>query len=273
MIDLHLHTTASDGRLSPAELVRRAHLAGLTVMSVTDHDTVAALPEARARAEDAGLTFIDGIEVTAVHAERDVHVLGYFIDPTDGAFGEFLQTQRASRINRVREIGQRLQQLGVGVDVEHLLVIAATKPGASVGRPVIARALIEAGYVRSMEEAFSRYLGTGQPAFVPRTGRSPADVVAVIQHAGGVASLAHPGVTRKPEIIEPLAEAGLDAIEAYHSDHSPEVERDMIELAKRLRLLVTGGSDFHGDEDRGRYLGGRTLPRPEFEKLVAARRS
>jgi predicted metal-dependent phosphoesterase TrpH len=270
VIDLHLHTTASDGRYSPAQLVDRVRTAGLTVMSVTDHDTVAGLAEARGCAEAAGITFVDGIEITSVNAERDVHMLGYFIDPHDPQLAQFLETQRASRVARVREIGERLHRLGLGVDVDAILAAASAKPGVSVGRPLIARALVAAGHVYSISDAFERYLGTGQPAFVPRIGQSPSDVVAVIHRAGGLASLAHPGVTRQPALIEPLVSAGLDAIEVFHSDHPPALQQDLLVLAQRLDLLVTGGSDYHGEGDRGRVLGGSTLPRAAFERLVSA---
>jgi predicted metal-dependent phosphoesterase TrpH len=275
LIDLHLHTNASDGRLTPGELIARAAAAALTVVSVTDHDTVAGLAAARAAAEPAGLTFVDGIEVTAVHAHRDVHVLGYFIDPQDADFDAFLRLQRSSRVDRVREIGRRLEQLGAGVDVDRLLETAARRAGASVGRPAIARALVETGQARTLSDAFDRFLAAGRPAFVPRTGPEPAVVVDAIHRAGGVASLAHPGLTAQPEIIEPLAAAGLDALEVFHPEHPPDTQSHMLQLATRLGLLITGGSDFHGEDDRDRPLGGRTLPREHFERLrdAAARRA
>jgi 3',5'-nucleoside bisphosphate phosphatase len=267
LIDLHLHTTASDGRLPPAALVERVHAAGITVMSVTDHDTVAGLPEARRAAALLGITMVDGIEVTAVHDGRDVHMLGYYIDSADANFGLFLQEQRVRRVERVREIGARLERLGVPVDVEKLIARASQNPGASVGRPVIARALVRAGHVASLQEAFDRFLATGQAAFVPRTGKTPLEVIDVIHQAGGLASMAHPGVTRQPSVMAALAGAGLDAIEAYHSDHTPEMRRGLLQFAAEHGLLITGGSDFHGDDSRDRPLGRSTLPAAEFERL------
>jgi predicted metal-dependent phosphoesterase TrpH len=274
VIDLHLHTTASDGRLAPADLVQRAVAAGIRTMSVTDHDTVAGLVEARVAAERVQLEMIDGIEITATHEGRDVHILGYYIDANGQALGTFLRAQRASRVERVFEIGEKLNALGVGVEIDDLLESAAAKPGTSVGRPMIARALLDAGHVTSMQEAFDRYLGLGQPAFVPRRGQNPRDVVEVIHLAGGIASMAHPGVTRQPALLGALVDAGLDGIEVYHSDHRPAVRAELSVFAARHRLLVTGGSDFHGDDDRERILGGITVPAADFARLrdAAARR-
>lgn len=270
MIDLHLHTTASDGRLSPAHLVARVHAAGIAVMSVTDHDTVAALDEVRRAAAPLGITLVDGIEVTAVHDGRDVHLLGYFIDPADVEFGVFLQEQRKRRVERIREMGARLARLGAPVEVETLIARAARKPGASVGRPVLARALVRAGHVSTLHEAFDRFLAAGQAAFVPRSGKTPAEVVAVIHQAGGLASMAHPGVTRQPAVMASLVGAGLDAIEVYHSDHSAAVIHDLLQFAAEQRLLATGGSDFHGDDSRDRPLGRVTLPAADFDRLRSA---
>jgi predicted metal-dependent phosphoesterase TrpH len=273
MIDLHMHTTASDGRLTPAELVSRAARVGITIMSVTDHDTVAGLSEVRRAAEASSLTVVDGIEITAVHDGRDIHILGYFLDVADTRLASFLEAQRRRRVERIQEIGGRLQALGVAVDVGALLTSAAHVPGTSVGRPAIARALVAAGHVGSAQEAFDRYLAAGRPAFVPRIGPSPLDVLQIIQAARGIASLAHPGVTRKPEVLESLVSAGLDAIEVHHSDHPPELRQELHMFAARHGLLETGGSDFHGDEDRKRPLGAVTLPAAAFARLEAAART
>ena len=276
MIDLHLHTTASDGRLSPAELVARAAAAGITIMSVTDHDPVAALAEVAVEAAARGIRLVPGIEVTAVADGRDVHLLGYFFDPASVPLLTFLEGQRAQRVSRVREIGARLALLGMPVDVDALVTTAATRPGTSVGRPQIARALVSAGHVSSVQEAFERWLATGLPAFVPRTGPSPATVVGMVHSAGGVVSFAHPGVTRRDELIRPLAGHGLDAIEVYHSDHLPEDVQQYRGLAQRLGVLVSGGSDFHGEDphapaERSRArrstLGAVMLPPDDFAAL------
>ena len=276
MIDLHLHTTASDGRLSPAELVARASAAGITIMSVTDHDTVAALGEVGVAASAHGIRLVPGIEVTAVADGRDVHLLGYFFDSASLPLLAFLEGQRAQRVSRVREIGARLALLGMPIDVDTLVTTAATRPGTSVGRPQIARALVSAGHVSSVQEAFERWLATGLPAFVPRTGPSPATIVDVVHAAGGVVSFAHPGVTRRDELIRPLADHGLDAIEVYHSDHLAGDVQQYRGLAQRLGVLVSGGSDFHGEDpqapaERSRArrstLGAVMLPPDDFAAL------
>jgi predicted metal-dependent phosphoesterase TrpH len=282
LIDLHLHTTASDGRLSPAELVARAAAAGLTTISVTDHDTVAALPEVTTAAKVGNIRVVTGIEITAVDDGRDVHMLGYFFDPGDAPLASLLERQRARRVARVREIGEKLAALGMPVDVESVLLKAAGRPGSSVGRPQVARELLRAGYVTSVQDAFDKWLATGRPAFIPRTGPGPAAIVEAIHDAGGVASMAHPGVTRRDELIAPLADGGMDAIEVYHSDHTPQDQHHYQVIAHRHRLLISGGSDFHGDDPalvpgraRRGILGVISLPAPAFaalEQKVAARR-
>jgi len=278
VIDLHLHTTASDGRLSPAQLVTRAAAAGLTTISVTDHDTVAAIDEVTTRAHASGMRVVPGIEITSVDEGRDVHVLGYFFDPESPVLGRFLDEQRANRVSRLREIGARLAALGLPVDVDEVLLSAAGRPGSSVGRPQLARALVAAGHVRSVQEAFDRWLATGQPAFVIRQGPSPADVVRLLHDVGGVASLAHPAVTDRDDLIEPLATSGLDAIEVYHSDHALDVQQKYLALATRLRLAVSGGSDFHGEDPAApsrpqrAVLGVVVLPAEAFAALEACAR-
>lgn len=266
-----MHTTASDGRLPPAELVARVATAGLTTISVTDHDTVAALDEVRTHARAYGVSVVTGIEVTSVHDGRDVHVLGYFFNAEDAVFARFLEEQRGQRVARVRAIAERLSSLGCPINVDEILAEAARRPGAAVGRPRIARALIDAGYVRTHQEAFDEYLASGRAAFVPRIGASPAAVIAAIHAAGGIASLAHPGVTGRPDLIGPLAEAGLDAIEVYHSDHTPTMQQAALEAAHAFNLAISGGSDHHGEADR-RPLGAVTLAQADFEALEARAR-
>jgi predicted metal-dependent phosphoesterase TrpH len=273
LIDLHLHTTASDGRLSPAQLVARAKAAGLTTISVTDHDTVAAIADVRAAAAAVGMRVVTGIEVTAVDQGRDVHMLGYFFDAASASLAAVLEHQRALRVSRVRDIGGRLATLGMAIDVESVLLAAAARPGSSVGRPQVARELVRAGYVTSVQDAFDKWLATGKPAFINRTGPSPATIVDAIHDAGGIASMAHPGVTKRDELIGPLAEHGLDAIEVYHSDHAPEDQYYYRLIAERHGLLISGGSDFHGEDPavparmkRG-ILGVVSLPPDAFAAL------
>ncbi|HXG56588.1 MAG TPA: PHP domain-containing protein [Vicinamibacterales bacterium] len=267
MIDLHLHTTASDGSLSPSRLVARAAAAGITTLSITDHDTTAGLGEARATASFLNLTFVNGIEITAVEDERDVHVLGYFIDEANAVLEAFLDRQRIDRVRRVEEMGDRLASLGCPIDVRGLLE-DGTQRGRSIGRPHVADALISAGHVRSRDEAFARFLEKGRPAFVPRRGASAADVIAILETAGGIASLAHPGLTRCDELIPALAAAGLAALEARHGDHDPETEARYRALASKHGLAVSGGSDFHSDDTaRAQRLGVVTLSPDEWQAL------
>lgn len=268
-----MHTTASDGRLPPAELVARASAAGLKTISVTDHDTVAAIADVTTAAAASGIRAVPGIEITAIDQGRDVHMLGYFFDPASHQLAEFLVNQRALRVSRVREVTARLAALNMFIDVEALLMAAAARPGSSVGRPQIARALVAAGHVASVQEAFDLWLATGRPAFVPRTGPSPAAVVQTIHAAGGIASLAHPGVTGRDELIAPLADNGLDAIEVYHSDHTAEDTVTYRRTAARLGILISGGSDFHGEDSRRAHravFGAVVLPPDDFAALEAA---
>jgi 3',5'-nucleoside bisphosphate phosphatase len=269
VIDLHLHTTASDGTLSPPELVHKARAAGLFTISITDHDTTAGCEAAREAARAAGLDLVPGIEISAVADGRDVHLLGYFIDTASGSLRAFLDTQREERLRRVAEMGERLAALGVPVDVAPILASAAR--GRSVGRPQIASALLAAGYVTTRDEAFDRFLEYGGPAYVPRRGASPEDVIDIIHGAGGVASLAHPGVMHRDELIAPLAGAGLDALEALHSDHDDAAEARYRDLARELGLLVTGGSDFHGEvQHRASRFGCLSMSAAELEDLRRA---
>ncbi len=272
MIDLHLHSTASDGALRPAELVARVAAASVTTLSLTDHDTTGGLAEARDEAGRRGLRFIDGIEITAIEADRDVHVLGYFIDPSNRALLDFLARQQQDRIRRVREMAERLAGLGVHIDPDPLIA-RGLEEGRSVGRPHVAAALIAGGYVDTWDEAFAKYLEHGRPAFVARRGASAAEVIGTIGRAGGVTSLAHPGLSRIDSMIPSLAVAGLDALEARHTEHDPETEIRYREVARSLGLAVSGGSDFHADSGRRRdALGTVTLTEADFAALESRRR-
>jgi predicted metal-dependent phosphoesterase TrpH len=272
LIDLHLHTTASDGRLTPAELVEAAAAAGLRVMAVTDHDTTASVAEVQALAAARGLDAVSGIEITAVDAGRDVHILGYFLDPKHTGLSAFLARQREARVARVHAIGERLATLGMPVHLAPLLEEARHQTGRSIGRPQIARAMVAAGHVADTREAFGRWLGQGLPAFVPRQGTSSEQVIAAIHDAGGLASIAHPGKSIADERVRVLRDHGIDALEAFHPDHDAALVAHYVDMARTLGLLVTGGSDFHGDPAHGTLPGTVTLPAAEWERLGAARR-
>jgi predicted metal-dependent phosphoesterase TrpH len=273
VIDLHLHTTASDGLLPPEALVARVAAAGVTVMAVTDHDTVAGLDRAQAAAAARGIRLIPGIEITAVETGRDVHVLGYFFDRAHRPLAEFLDGQRADRRRRLQAMAARLAALGMPIDIDDVL---ARHAGHAVGRPAIAHALVRGGHVATIAEAFDRYLGTDGAAFVPRQGTAVAGVVTVIRDAGGLASLAHPGLMRDPSLLERLvadSATAPDAIEVFHSDHDDMVTARLLTLADARGLLVTGGSDFHGDAaGRAVGLGRIALPADRFDRFSAKAR-
>jgi predicted metal-dependent phosphoesterase TrpH len=272
LIDLHTHTTESDGRCTPAELVSRAAAAGVTVLAVTDHDTMSGNAAAAAACAAAGLEFVPGIEMTAMRDDHDVHVLGYFLDSASPELQQFLTQQRQRRIDRLRDILARLAALGMRLDAEAILRPALENPRKSAGRPWVARALTAAGYVETTDEAFARWLGRGKPAFVPRLGASPPEVISRIHEAKGVASLAHPGLVRRDDWIAGLVDEGLDAIEAYHSEHDAAATTRYLAMASTLGIAVSGGSDFHGDPAHGPgNPGAVSLPRDAYERLVANR--
>jgi predicted metal-dependent phosphoesterase TrpH len=267
LIDLHLHTTASDGRCTPAELVALAGASGVTAMAVTDHDTTAGIDEAAARAAHAGLEFVSGIEITAVEDGADVHVLGYFVKTDEPDLQRFLVEQRASRVARVVAIADRLAALGRPIDIAPLVDGARHHPATAIGRPQVARAMAAAGHVTSAQEAFDDWLARGRPAFVPRSGLSPESVIRVIHASGGLASLAHPGRTRIDHRIPALRAAGLDALEVFHSDHGEDDVARYAAMAASLGCLRTGGSDYHGDPARG-VTPGCALPRDDWDRLL-----
>ena len=270
MIDLHLHTTASDGQSTPDELVRQAHRAGIRTLSVTDHDTLAATDEVAACAAALEIDTVVGIEITAVHEERDVHMLGYFLETDSTEFGGFLQQQRDDRVRRVEEMGDRLATLGFPIDVRGLVERARLNRGRFVGRPQVARALVRAGHAGSVQESFDKFLAIGRPAFVPRRGASPAQVIRLIRRAGGIASLAHPGLLGRDELIPGMVQAGLGAIEVFHSQHDEPTRHHYRTIAESRGLATSGGSDFHGvSAGRENHLGRVALPPAEFEALRA----
>jgi predicted metal-dependent phosphoesterase TrpH len=268
MIDLHTHTTASDGRCSPSELVARAAAAGVTVLSVTDHDTAEACSAAGQACAASGVTFVTGIEITAVRDEVDVHLLGYFFDPGSPALRVFLAEQRQRRLDRIGRIIVLLEKLGLHLDADAIMRPAIEQPGQSIGRPAVARALVAAGHVKTSNEAFANWLSRGRPGFVPREGASPDAVIEQIHDAGGIASLAHPGLLRRDEWIAGFASAGLDAIEAYHTNHDEAATGRYRSLAHRIGLAVSGGSDYHADESHGSaHPGSVSLPADSFAQL------
>ena len=267
MIDLHMHTTASDGALTPHALVARANRNGIRTFSVTDHDTMAGVRGAADGANACSMRFVPGIEITAVEHDRDVHVLAYFLDPEPAELMPFLERQQQDRMRRAREMAARLAGFGAYIDIDGLIE-AAEMGGRAVARPTLARALLHAGHVESMQEAFDRWLADGRPAYVPRAGAPPVEVVRLVRRAGGLPVLAHPGLLRRDEVIPELVEAGLGGLEAYHSDHDAGMQSRYLRLAAQHGLAVSGGSDFHGDDHpRARCFGRVGLPQVHFETL------
>jgi predicted metal-dependent phosphoesterase TrpH len=270
VIDLHTHTTASDGRCTPEELVARAVSAGVTVLAVTDHDTVGGLERADDACRRAGIVLVPGIEITSVVDGRDIHVLGYYLDWHSLDLAAFLDEQRQNRIRRVRRVLERLADHGIVLDADAILAPALADRSVSVGRPWVARAMISSGDAVDSNDAFERWLGRGRPAFVPRIGPSPDEVFACIHGAGGVASLAHPVLVGRDEWIPTFAAAGLDALEAYHSDHDAAATAHYLAIADRMGLAVSGGSDFHADDAHGGGgPGSVSLPPDRFDQLRA----
>ena len=250
-IDLHAHTTASDGSLSPTALVNQAADLGLAALAVTDHDTIGGLCEAADAAAQRELTFVPGVELSVEDDGGRFHLLGYLFRPDDTALGEHLKRLRESRARRNAQMAEKMAVLGLPVTMEDVRAEAG-EDAEVIARPHFAQALIKKGVVSSVKEAFDRYLSTGKPLYLPKVVLTPAEAVGLLHAAGGIAVMAHPGLVPLNDDalarrVESLArEAGLDGIEAYYSQHSPAETARFLALAERLGLIVTGGSDFHG---------------------------
>ncbi len=271
--DLHMHTTASDGLHTPQEVVRLAVRAGLAAIAITDHDTVAGAAAAAAEGAKHGLTVVTGVEISTALAAMDIHVLGYYVDERDEQLKERLAWLRGVRESRNEDILRKLGQLGMSVTMEDVrkAMDRPLQPEESVGRPHIAAALVHTGYVRSIQDAFDRWLGSGKPAFVQPERISPEVAAKWIREAGGAAVLAHPGLYKRDEDVLALVHTGLFAgIEVYHSDHTPEQERRYAEFAADAGLIATGGSDFHGIREGDSWhgsIGSRRVPLHVLEAL------
>jgi predicted metal-dependent phosphoesterase TrpH len=244
VIDLHLHSTASDGEFPPDEVVRRAAKAGLTTIALTDHDTLAGVAVARRYAESAGVRVISGCEFSVEASWGEMHLLAFFLPDDDPAVQAFLSEQRSGRATRARAIVERLNALGVAITDED--VLAAAKGGA-VGRPHVAQALITRGAAASIPEAFDRYLGWKRPAFVPKALPAVGVVTHLVRKAGGVTSAAHLKDRANRAALASLKAAGVDAVEAIHPAHDEATAGRIRRLAGELDLLLSGGSDWHGD--------------------------
>ncbi|MGQ0554881.1 MAG: PHP domain-containing protein [Nitrospiraceae bacterium] len=247
-LDLHLHTIHSDGSCTPTEVVNRAHQAGVTALAITDHDIMTGVVEAMEAGQQCGIEIIPGVEISSLSGTSELHILGYFLDRQDPDLLARLKTLRDGRHLRNPQIIERLQTLGIDITYDEVRALAGSD---SVGRPHIARALMDKRVVASAKEAFDRFLANGKPAYVPRELPSPAEAIHWIKAARGLAVLAHPTwvkVAEQPliDLVRQLKADGLDGVEVYYSTHAARQTREYLSLAQQLGLLVTGGSDFHG---------------------------
>jgi predicted metal-dependent phosphoesterase TrpH len=255
-VDLHMHSTASDGSRAPAEVVRAAKKANLAAIALTDHDSVAGLSEAQAAGAELGVRLVNGVELSAVEGETETHLLGLHLRDTE-VLERGLAGLREMRARRARTIVERLNALGVAVSFEAVLAQAGS---GVVGRPHVARALIAEGWATDARDAFDRYLGAGRPAYVAKEQLSMCDAIAMIHTAGGLAVLAHPGPGGTRERIEALRALGLDGVEVKHPSHSPADTTRLRGLCEQLGLLPSGGSDWHGAADGPRTIGMMQVP-------------
>lgn len=269
-IDLHSHSLASDGQYPAAEVAVLARRAGLGTWALCDHDTVAGLASGAAAAAREGLRFVPGIELSAFLERREIHLLGHFVDPVNPALVAFEDFLAVHRRERVRQIVVRLAALGVQVTEA---AIERHSGGKTIGRPHVARAIVETGAAATVREAFDRWLGEGQPAYVQRYRLEAADAVALVRGAGGTVTIAHPGVS-KLEVAEVarLAEAGVAGIEVIHPDQNPSVRDKYARAAAASGLIMTAGSDYHGpDVSPDRHLGMVTMDEAALAALEARR--
>lgn len=265
--DLHLHTNYSDGTYTPEELVDCGHARGLGVMALTDHDTIDGCSRMAGVCKDRGIEFIAGCEFTVELDGFELHLLGYFLDLECSRLIQQLEKYQSVRHGRVHEMVTKLNGIGIEIESEEVLKIANCN---SPGRPHIARALVAKGYCESLDESFQRYLKKGRPAWVPKEKMTAAEAIELIHEAGGLAVIAHPGLYHRDEVISPLVDAGLDGIECFYTRHSTSTTEHYLMLAEQYNLLVTGGSDCHGNNKGRPLIGGVKLPYQYVERMKSA---
>ena len=266
--DLHLHTQFSDGTFTPEELAGHGARLGFAALALTDHDTVEGCARMKAACTAAGMEFIPGAELTAEHNDTELHVLGYFLDTHNQTLLSEIAKFQAVRQDRIREMVARINEMGVPLEVDSVFALANCR---SPGRPHVARAMVKAGLVSHLDEAFERFLKKNRPAWVPKKKVSALEAIELVHQAGGLAVMAHPGLNRTDEIIPAMVDAGLDGIECFHTKHSTAMSERYLEIAEKYNLLVTGGSDCHGFNKGKPLIGGIKLPYEHVEKLKAAR--
>jgi len=273
-VDLHCHSTASDGGMAPEELVAQAASLGIKVLAITDHDTTEGVPAALAEAQRWNIRVVPGVEISAVSGREEIHLLGYFVDSDNQELQALLAHARTARRERAQEMLVRLAKLGLPIEWERVLEIAGG--GGSIGRPHVATTLLEAGYVSSWGEAFNLWIGQGCPAYVERYKLPPEEAIRLVRRSGGLPVLAHPFIysrngKRKAGLdlkhwLPRLREAGLEGIEVYYPHYPHRVSRQLLALAIQNGLLITGGSDFHGSM-MGNRLGSVAVPWAAWEGL------
>jgi predicted metal-dependent phosphoesterase TrpH len=257
-VDLHSHSTASDGALAPAAVVETAHRAGLSALALTDHDSLAGIAEARDAGERLGIRVIAGVELSAFDAQGEIHLLALHVGRPD-RLEQRLAVLREARVTRGEQIVARLNELGVRITFDDVLQQAGS---GAVGRPHVAKALIAHGWARDSRDAFDRYLGAGRPANVEKMRLGVGDAIALIHDAGGIAVFAHPGESGRRARVEPLVQQGLDGLEVLHPSHSAEDVARIAALGEFFGLVPSGGSDWHGATEGPRTLGSQRVPPP-----------
>jgi predicted metal-dependent phosphoesterase TrpH len=256
-IDLHVHTNASDGLLSPDEVVAAAKEKHLAAISITDHDTTDGFTAVFDSAQENGIELVAGVELSCIYMEVDVHILGYYIDHKNPDFVRRIKEYRQERYKRGKAMVSKLNEIGINISMDTVKAIAGE---ASVGRPHVAEALLREEFVRTFDEAFARYLGYHAPAYVPKKHLDVKDAIELIHKIGGVAVLAHPGTLKRDKFIPDFAEMGLDGLEAYHSLHKKAMVDHYKKLAKKYNMIFTGGSDCHGPRKGSILIGTQRVP-------------
>ena len=268
LVDLHVHTTFSDGDMTPEEMVEAAKNLGLAGIGIADHDEIDGAAVAVEAAGSSGFQVVPAVEMSTSDGKTDVHVLGYLIDLKNEKLRDFLQVFRDARLKRGLQMVERLRAMGMNVDPDQVLEIAN---GGSVGRPHVAEALLRGGFVGTYEEAFRKYIGFDSPAYVPKYQLKPDLAFSLIKEAGGVGVIAHPGTLRRDDLITDFVAWGMKGIEVYHPKHQAQLVEHYERLAEKMGLIVTGGSDSHGRRDGNLLLGQYTVPLSAIDALKKAR--